>query len=129
MSDRRLNIVLWVLQVVLAALFLFAGITKLVTPIDALAKQAHMNGTFLRFIGVVETLGGLGLILPGIFRIRQELTPLAAAGLTILMIGAVVVTVMQGGGATVLIPAVTGVLCAFVAYGRWRMARPAATRA
>jgi len=129
MNSKKWNVVLWIVQALLAALFLFGGIMKLVTPAQALEQQAHMSGTFLKFIGVCETLGGLGLILPGIFRIRRELTPIAALGLVIIMIGAVVVTVKTGPAATAVFPAVTGVLCALVAYGRWPRAQAVATSA
>lgn len=111
---------LWIAQGLLAALFLFAGGMKLVTPADVLAAQSHMSGAFLKFIGVCETLGALGLVLPGIFRIQQRLTPLAAAGLVIIMIGAVVTTLVQGQGAAAVIPAVVGLLAAYVARGRAR---------
>ena len=125
-SPRRstLNIVLWVVQVLLALLFLWAGGMKLVLPLEKLAGPVALPGAFVRFIGVAELLGGLGLILPGLLRIRPGLTPLAAAGLVIIMIGAVVITLMGGGGAVAMaaIPAVTGLLAAFVAYGRWRLA-------
>lgn len=115
------NSTLWVIQALLALLFLFAGGVKLVLPIDALAKQMPMlGGGFLRFVGVCEVLGGLGLILPGLLRILPGLTPLAAACLVGIMIGAVVVTLMTSGGAVVLFPLVTGLLAALVAYGRWR---------
>jgi multisubunit Na+/H+ antiporter MnhG subunit len=73
---------------------------------------------FLKFIGVCEVLGALGLVLPGLFRRQQYLTALAATGLTILMIGAVVITVMTMGVAASLTPLIVGILCAFVAYGR-----------
>jgi hypothetical protein len=115
--------VLWIVQVLLALLFLFSGVTKLVLPAETLTQgPIALPVLFLRFIGVLEALGGLGLILPGLLRIRTGLTPLAAAGLTIIMIGATVVTLMGGVGAMVLIPFVTGLLSAFVAYGRWRLA-------
>jgi multisubunit Na+/H+ antiporter MnhG subunit len=84
-------------------------------------NQVVLPGLFIRFIGVCEVLGALGLILPGIFHRRQELTPLAAAGLTILMIGAVVVTIMGDGIALAITPLIIGLLCAFVAYGRWKL--------
>ena len=122
--DKKTAVVLWVVQALLAALFLFAGAMKLATPAQKLTEQAHMSGAFLKLIGVFEVLGALGLILPGLLKKRPELTVLAAVGLVILMVGAVVVTVMQGGGATVAIPAVTGVLCAAVAYGRTRRSAP-----
>lgn len=112
------NVLLWVIQVLLAALFLFAGGMKLVLPIEALAGPVALPGWFLRFIGVAEVAGALGLILPGIFRIRRELTPLAAAGLTIIMAGATVITFVGGAIVPALIPAVVGLLLVLVARGR-----------
>ncbi len=112
---------LWIVQGLLAALFLFAGVMKLVTPIEQMQGPVPLPGLFLRFIGVVETLGALGLILPGLLRIRPGLTPLAAAGLVIIMIGATVIGLKSGEGAMALIPLVVGLFAAFVAYGRWRV--------
>ena len=119
---------LWTVQGLLAALFLFAGGTKLILPIDVLTSMGSPNqiplpGWFVRFIGVAEVLGALGLILPGLLRIRPGLTPLAAAGLVIIMIGATVLTLAGGDVAPALIPLVVGLLSAFVAYGRWRLVR------
>ena len=121
-----MNILLWVLQVLLALMFLFAGGVKLWFPIEALQSQGPPNqilfpGWFLKFIGVCEALGAWGLILPGIFRRQQYLTPLAALGLTIIMIGAVYVTLMGPGFKFAISPLITGLLCAFVAYGRWKV--------
>src|SRR4030095_11715161 len=116
-----MNIVLWIIQVLLALLFLFAGGTKLVLPIDVLKSmgspnQVQLPGLFLRFIGLVAVLGGLGLILPGLLRIRPNLTALAAAGLVILMIGAIVISVMGEGVGAAVVPLITGLLAAFVTY-------------
>ena len=114
---------LWIVQVLLALLFLFAGVTKLVLPNEALTQgPIVLPVLFLRFIGALEALGGLGLVLPGLLRIRTGLTPLAAAGLTIIMIGATVITVKGVGAAQALVPFVVLLLSAFVAYGRWRLA-------
>lgn len=77
-----------------------------------------LPGLFVRFIGVCEILGALGLLLPGWTGIRRGLTPLAGACLVIIMVGATVVTVMGGQVALALMPAVVGVLAAYVAYGR-----------
>jgi uncharacterized membrane protein YphA (DoxX/SURF4 family) len=117
----RLSIALWILQVLLAALFLFAGITKLILPLEKMAGPIALPGSFLRFLGVAETLGALGLILPGILRTKPGLTPLAAACLLIIMIGATVIGLKTGPVSTALIPLVTGLLLAGVAYGRWRV--------
>jgi hypothetical protein len=116
-----MNYALWIVQGLLALLFLFAGGMKLVLPLEKLAGPIPMPGLFLRFIGVAEVLGALGLILPGLLRIRPGLTPLAAAGLVIIMIGATGLGLAVGDVATTLIPFVVGLLAAFVAYGRWRL--------
>jgi uncharacterized membrane protein YphA (DoxX/SURF4 family) len=116
------NIALWIVQALLGVLFLFGGVMKLVLPLDQMQGPVDLPGGFLRFIGVAETAGGLGLILPSLLRIQPGLTPLAAAGLVIIMIGATVITVLGGDPMAALIPAVVGLLAAFVAYGRWRLA-------
>jgi hypothetical protein len=116
----RTNTVLWIIQGLLAALFLFAGGTKLVLPVEAMQQPGmpSLPGPLLRFIGVAEICGALGLILPWALGIRPILTPLAAAGLVILMIGATVITALGGQVALALFSAVVGVLCATVAYRR-----------
>src|SRR5438876_5893791 len=114
-----MNIALWIVQALLAALFLFAGGAKLVLPLDQMAGPVALPGWFLRSLGVAEVLGALGLILPGLLRIRSGLTPLAAAGLVIIMIGATVVTLMGGDVALALIPLTVGLLAAFVVYKHW----------
>jgi uncharacterized membrane protein YphA (DoxX/SURF4 family) len=113
--------VLWVVQVLLALLFFFVGGMKLILPIEAMTAQVPLPGLFLRFIGVAEVLGALGLVLPGLVRIRPDLTPLAAAGLLIIMIGATVIMLVYGGVGQALFPLVVGLLSAWVAYGRWRL--------
>ena len=113
-----MNALLWIIQALLAALFLFAGVVKLVLPLDQMAGPVDFPGWFLRFIGVMETLGALGLILPGLLGIRRGLTPLAALGLVIIMIGAVAVTLYGGLVVPALISSVVGILAAFVAYYR-----------
>jgi uncharacterized membrane protein YphA (DoxX/SURF4 family) len=120
-SKRRrlvMAVSLWTLQVVLALLFLLAGSMKLILPIEIMMAQMPLPGLFLRFIGVAEVAGALGLILPGLLRIRPMLTPLAACGLLLVMSGATVVTLRGGEGAAALFPLVVGLLCAVVAYGR-----------
>jgi hypothetical protein len=113
---------LWVVQGLLALLFLFAGGMKLILPLEQMTGPVPIPGLLLRFIGAVEVLGALGLILPGLLGIRPGLTPLAAAGLVIVMIGATVITLAGDAAAPALIPLAVGLLAAFVAYGRWRLA-------
>ncbi|HEY7473291.1 MAG TPA: DoxX family protein [Gemmatimonadota bacterium] len=123
-----MNRLLWIVQVMLALLFLFAGGTKLVMSGEQMTAQVAMPVLFLRFIGVCEILGALGLILPGLLKIRPGLTPLAAAGLVVIMIGATVTTIVALGSALAVVPAIAGLLAASVAYGRWRLAPLAAGR-
>ena len=114
---------LWTVQGLLAAVFIFAGSTKFVMSVEQMQQgPVVLPGAFLHFIGLMEILGGLGLILPGLLHIRPGLTPLAACGLVIIMIGAVAVTLKGGDVGPALIPVVVGALAAFVAYGRWYVA-------
>ena len=114
----RKNTLLWVVQGVLALLFLFAGGMKLALPIEAMKGPIELPGLFLRFIGVAEVLGAIGLILPRLLGIRPGLTPLAAAGLVVIMAGATVITAMGGAIAPALVPLAVGALLAFVVYER-----------
>jgi hypothetical protein len=129
--DHLRNVGLWVVQGVLAALFLFAGGMKLITPVEVLSVMSPFPGEFIRFIGACEVLGALGLVLPWALGIRRELTPLAAAGLVIIMIGATVSTLAIGGGVLALVDVVIGVLAGTAVYGRreaLRVLRPTAPR-
>lgn len=115
---------LWTLQIVLAALFVFAGLAKLSMSAAVLEAQGPLSASFLRFISVCELLGAVGLVVPQLTGIRPRLTPLAAVGLMVIMIGATVVTVLYppvpGGQASALFPFAVGVLLGVVAYGRLR---------
>ena len=114
----RNNKVLWVVQGLLAALFLFAGGAKLVLPAEAMKGPIELPVAFLRFIGAAEVLGAIGLIIPWLTRIRPVLTPLAAAGLVIIMIGATVLTGVGMGIAQAAFPGIVGSLALLVANGR-----------
>jgi hypothetical protein len=115
-----MNIALWIAQGLLAAAFLFSGGLKLVLPPAALAGAAPvpMPVSFLRFIGGCETLGALGLILPMALKIRPGLTPLAAVGLVMIMIGATVTSLMGGLITGALVPFAVGLVATWVALGR-----------
>jgi len=114
---------LWALQILLALLFVFAGVVKLVLPGEQMASQmpVPIPVSLLRFVAVAELAGAAGLILPGLLGIRPQLTPLAAAGLVIIMIGATTITIAGGMILMALFPFVVGILCAYIAYARWRL--------
>ena len=117
-NTTKASVLLWTVQGLLALLFLFAGGSKLVMPIELIRGPVELPGLFLRFIGVCEVAGALGLILPGLLRIRQSLTLLAAVGLVTIMSGATVVTLEGGVVAPAIVPLVVGLLLASVVYGR-----------
>jgi len=121
-SGRKLNVLLWVLQVLLAMLFMFSGVMKFIIPVAEMAKQIPFPGWFLHFIGCAEIVGAIGLVLPGILRIQTGLTPLAAAALVIIMIGATAVNLKVGQRGAALTTVIIGVLLVFVAYNRRRTA-------
>jgi uncharacterized membrane protein YphA (DoxX/SURF4 family) len=117
----RSHAFLWTLQILLAVLFAFAGSMKFVMdPAQMAPPGSPVSATFLRFIGVCECLGAIGLVVPHLTGIRPGLTPLAALGLLVIMIGAVIVTLMTQPASLAILPFVTGVLLSVVAYGRLR---------
>ncbi|HEY3186844.1 MAG TPA: DoxX family protein [Solirubrobacteraceae bacterium] len=122
---RTTTYALWMSQGLLALVFLVAGGMKLAMPAEELAAAMAalpLPVAFVRFVAVCEILGALGLVLPGVFRVRTDLTPLAAAGLVAIMVGAVATTVATMDAAMAVLPLVVGVLSATVAYGRARVA-------
>lgn len=118
----KLNRTLWTIQGLLAALFLFAGTMKFVLPVEQMSGPMGLPGPFLHFIGVAEVLGAIGLVLPWLLRVRPVLTPIAAGGLAIIMIGAVGITVMGGSLAGAIVPAMVGFMLTAIVYGRGRAA-------
>ncbi len=130
--SKGLHIGLWVVQALAAFAFLGAGATKLTTPIADLATKMsfvpHFPAIAVRAIGLAEVLGALGLVLPSALRIAPKLTPLAAAGLVALMLGAAGTHVAVGDAPGMVPSLVLGGLSAFIAWGRGRKA-PIAARA
>ncbi|HEV8447833.1 MAG TPA: DoxX family protein [Gemmatimonadaceae bacterium] len=121
-SAKTVNRLLWTAQSLAAALFLFAGSVKFIIPADKMQSGPIVFPiAFIYFIGICECLGALGLLLPGLLRIRTSLTPLAAAGLTIIMVGATTVSVLAMGVAAGVFPAVVGIITAWIAYSRGRV--------
>ena len=115
------NTKLWIVQGLLAAMFLLAGVPKLIMSAEQMATPGpiQMPVLFIRFIGVCEILGAIGMILPGLTGIKPGLTPLGAAGLVIIMIGATVVNIVDGPAAAAILTVILGLMAAYVVYGRW----------
>jgi uncharacterized membrane protein YphA (DoxX/SURF4 family) len=128
-TPRRnwVNIGLWTAQILLAVAYLAAGATKLFTPIDALGAMMTyvptMPELFIRFLGLMEILGAIGLILPSVTRILPVLTPAAAVGLSIVQVAAIILHATRGETAMSL-PAnlVLLALSLFIVWGRTKKA-------
>jgi uncharacterized membrane protein YphA (DoxX/SURF4 family) len=119
-----MNIVLWVLQGLAAAAFLGSGLLKLGRPIPELAKNmtwvTHFQPPMVKLVGAVEVLGAIGLILPWATGIATVLTPIAAVGLAVTMIGALVTHARIKDAATLYVPAaVLLIIDAVIAIGRF----------
>jgi hypothetical protein len=123
-ASRKLSASLWALQAGLALIFTMTASMKLLMPADLLATQSPLPVIVVRFVGVCELAGALGLILPGLLRIRPILTSFATAGLAVLMICATILTpiLITPDPVMMSVPAVVGALAAFVGYARLRVA-------
>ena len=119
------NTVLWVMQWFFGIYFIAIGIMHFIVPdgLPALMEWMYeLDDTLHVVAGIAEILGGIGLILPSITRIQPQLTVFAAAGLVLVMFGAVIFHVDRGEGASIATNVIIGALMAFVAYGRWKLA-------
>ncbi|MDA8886653.1 DoxX family protein [Bacteroidia bacterium] len=121
-NNKATNIGLWIAQGLMAGMFIMAGASKAFQPIATLAESMpwvnDVSNILIRFIGVSELLGGLGIILPAILRIKPKLTIYAALGLVAIMIMAAGFHTIRGE-----YPAIGGniffaTICGFVAWGR-----------
>ena len=118
--SRKASAALWTAQALLAVVFVFAGAFKLAAPWEVMAAQmpVALPELFVRFIAVCELLGALGLVLPGLTRVARYLTPVAAAGLVVIMVGATMITVATMDVPSAILPFVCGALAIAVARGR-----------
>jgi len=123
-SSRVLSVGLWLAQILLAAAFLLVGYTHALSPVAVAVARAPWAASLpvplLRFIGVVELAGALGVVLPAATRIQPRLTPLAAAGLATIMVLAIPFHLVRGEMKEIVINLVLGALAAFVVWGRMR---------
>jgi uncharacterized membrane protein YphA (DoxX/SURF4 family) len=117
-----MNIMLWVLQVLLAVAFFAHGWLFLSPPPEMVDQiNALIPPAFRIFIGVAEVLAAIGLTLPGITRIVPALVPAAAAGLMIVMVSATILHTTRGEFSSAITTAVLFALLTFVAYMRWKV--------
>jgi hypothetical protein len=125
-----MNIVLWVLQWLLAAAFLAHGLLFLVPPPDiAVQMNAFLPRWFQVFLGVAEVLAAVGLTVPGLTRIMPWLVVWAAVGVMIVMVSATILHLMRGENSSAAITLLLLVMATYVAYMRQRVLPLAARRA
>ena len=127
-SDRpkALHITLWIAQIILGGMFIMAGVMKSTQPIIDLSKSvpwtANVPSVLVRFIGVSEFLSGIGLVLPSLLRIKPILTPIAAIGILLIMVFAMVYHIVNGETNVIGINIAFGLVAAFIAWGRLKKA-------
>jgi putative oxidoreductase len=123
-SPRALNITLWIAQVILATMFIMAGFMKTTLPIEQLSLSVpwakDVPEILVRFIGTCELLAAIGLLLPGVFRIKPRLTPFAASGLLTIQVFAMVFHFSRGEYAAIGFNLALGLVALFIAWGRFK---------
>jgi len=125
-SGTGIRVTLWIVQLLLAGVFVMSGLAKLFSPISELLKSIPWTGdlpvAFVRSIGIVDLAGGIGILLPALTRIQPRLTVLAALGCALLQAFAMVFHLSRGEGMMLPINLVLLGLSLLVAWGRSRKA-------
>ena len=125
-NNKAIHISLWIAQGLLGAMFIMAGSMKAMQPIEALAEMlpwaTEVPSALVRFIGISELLGGTGLLLPSIFRIKPSLTVWAAIGLAIVQVLAAGFHGSRGETEVIGMNVVLIAIAAFIAWGRSKKA-------
>jgi uncharacterized membrane protein YphA (DoxX/SURF4 family) len=123
MDSTTLNTIIWIAQILVGAAFIMAGLAKATQPRTKLAEQMGWVNDFsdgqVKLIGILEVLGGVGVILPALLNILPILTPIAALGLVIVQIGAAYTHFRRNEYPMIGINSVLIVLALVVAYGRF----------
>ncbi|MDX2283937.1 MAG: DoxX family protein [Bacteroidia bacterium] len=124
--SKAVNLLLWTAQILLGLLFALAGAMKATLPLDQLAQMMAWVPSFppalVRFVGISDFLGGIGLILPAALRIRPQLTSWAAIGLSVIMVLAAALHASRGEYAGIGVNAVFLLMLLFIAWGRMKIA-------
>ena len=118
-----MNIVLWIIQILLAIVFLMVGIMKVTQPKEKLLEKGMESAedfapNTIRLVGVLEVLGAIGVVLPALTGILPWLTPLAAVGLALTMVGATLTHLRRGEYPKIITTVILFALTVFVAYGQ-----------
>jgi putative oxidoreductase len=117
-----MHIALWAVQILLAVLFLMTGAMKAFMPLDEVARTMRwvpdVPVGMVRFIGLAELAGAIGLILPSATKIQPKLTPLAAIGLGVVVLLGAILHFTRGEGALTPLNFILAAMAAFVAWGR-----------
>lgn len=125
-NNKAINITLWIAQSILAVMFIMAGLMKATQPVEALTEAlpwvANTPLALVKFIGISELLGGLGLLLPSIFRIKPSLTVIAALGLALVMVLAGGFHALRGEFPAIGMNVVLLAIALFIAWGRSKKA-------
>lgn len=117
-----MKIILWILQVLLAAVFLAHGLFMIAPPAEFLdLMNSQLGQNFRLFLGLAEVLAAIGLIVPGLVRILPWLTPMAAAGLMFVMVSATALHLSRGEISSAITTVVLLILSSVVAYMRWKV--------
>lgn len=129
---KTTHILLWIAQILLAVTLIWAAFLKLFQPISELEKMWSWTGEvsplFVIFTGIVDLFGGLGVIIPALFRFKPVLMAIAAFGIVLLMISAIVFHICRGEASQIGFNVIFGLIAAFVAWGRFRINLPKADR-
>lgn len=119
-----MNKALWVAQLLAGLFFLFVGALHFMVPegLPSTFEWMYELSDTLHYVsGIAEILGGLGLILPAVTRIQPQLVPLAASGLALVMLGAVIYHLGRGEAVNVVSNVLWIIVTGFIAYGRWKL--------
>lgn len=121
-ASKVLHITLWIAQVLLAAVLIWAAGMKLFKPIEELAIMWPWTGqvapALVKLTGIIDILGALGLILPSLLRIKPNLTPIAAIGVIALMVCASIFHIVRGEASLIGVNIFFAIVAAFIAWGR-----------
>lgn len=120
--SKALNIALWLAQAILAASLIWAASLKLFQPIEKLALMwpwvAQVSMTLVKFTGIVDLLGAVGLIIPTLIHAKSKLTPFTASGIIVLMICAGIFHIVRGEASVIGVNIVFAAIAAFITWGR-----------